>query len=120
MSDLDGKRILIVDDEPLIAMLLEDILADLRCVIVGPAFDIPEAERLARSEAIDAAILDLNVEGRTSHSVAALLQARRIPFVLASGYDDGSLLPGAGGTLNKPFRPHHVRAALEDCLADTG
>ncbi|NNG56427.1 response regulator [Sphingomonas paucimobilis] len=112
MSDLEGKRILVLDDEPLIVMLLEDILADLRCAVVGPVLDVAEAEKLARTAEIDAAILDLNVHDRTTHSVAELLKARGIPFVIASGYDGDGGLAGADGTLNKPFGPDRVKAAL--------
>ena len=112
MSDLEGKRILVLDDEPLIVMLLEDILADLGCAVVGPALDVAEAERLARTSAIDAAILDVNVHDRTSRSVAELLKARGIPFVIATGYDGDGVMPGANGTLHKPYGQNEVKAAL--------
>lgn len=113
MSDLEGKRILILEDEPLIAMVLEDILDELGCLVVGPASDIAEAETLARDAPVDAAILDVHVGDRTSHSVAELLQARSIPFLVASGFGDADALPGAGGTLSKPFRPVNVMLALD-------
>jgi PAS domain S-box-containing protein len=113
VSNFEGKRILVLEDEPLIAMMLEDILVELGCHVVGPASDIAGAEALAREAAIDAAILDVNVGDRTSHPVAELLKARSIPFLVASGYDDADALPGAGGTLSKPFRPANVMLALE-------
>lgn len=117
MSNFEGKRILVLEDEPLIAMLLEDILGDLGCIVVGPALDLPAAELLACQERIDAAILDFHVGDRTSLPVAELLQARKIPFVVASGYDDAGVLPGAFGTLNKPFRCENVETALQQLFA---
>ncbi|MBO9621651.1 MAG: response regulator [Sphingomonas sp.] len=116
MSDFCGKRVLVLEDEPLIAMLLEDILVDLDCVVVGPVLDVGSAEALARDMTLDAAILDVNIGNRTSHSVAAILRERCVPFVVASGYDDADLVPGAGGALNKPYRPENVKAALARIL----
>jgi DNA-binding response OmpR family regulator len=118
MTGLVDKRVLVVEDEPLIAMLLEDMLDDLGCAVVGPALNVPDAEALAREGAIDLAILDVNLGNRTSHSVAALLQARGIPFVIASGNDqEADTMPGAGGALNKPFGPAAVAAALQRLIA---
>ncbi|WP_423605246.1 response regulator [Sphingomonas sp. MS122] len=117
MSGSAGKRILIVDDEPLIAMMLEDILGDLGYAVVGPALEVGEAEALAREAAIDAAILDVNLGNRTSHSVAELLRERQIPFVVASGDGKATIMPGAGGALAKPFWPAMVRAALSNLIA---
>ena len=113
MSDLERKRILVLEDEPLIAMMLEDILVELGCLVVGPASDIAGAEALVGDAAIDAAILDVNIGDRTSHPVAELLQARRIPFLVASGYGDAEALPSASGALNKPYRQENVMLALE-------
>lgn len=117
MSRFAGKRILVVDDEPLIAMMLEDILDDLGCAVIGPALDVGEAEALAREAAIDAAILDVNLGDGTSHSVAELLCERHIPFVVASGDGEANTVPGAGGALNKPFWPVMVEAALIELMA---
>lgn len=66
VSRLEGKRILVVEDEPFIAMTLEDTLADLQCLVVGPALDVAAGEELARHARIDAAILDVNVGSRIS------------------------------------------------------
>ena len=114
---LRGRRILVLEDELLISMLLEDMLADLGCVVVGPAGDIAQAEILALNEDIDAAILDVHVGGRTSHSVAERLQQRNIPILVASGLDDASSLPGATELLQKPFGTAELRTALEAIFA---
>lgn len=116
MSGFAGKRILVVDDEPLIAMMLEDILVDMGCAVVGPALEVGEAEALAREATIDAAILDFNLGNRTSRSVAELLLERQIPFVVASGDGEAAIVPGAGGALNKPFWPATVKAALSGLI----
>ena len=79
---LEGKRILVLEDEPLVAMLLEEMLIDLGCEVVGPASSLGEGERLAREAALDAAVLDVNLNGEMSDTVAAILRRRGIPFAL--------------------------------------
>lgn len=113
VSRLQGKRILVLEDEPLIAMMLEDALNELGCVVLGPANDVLQAETLAREAAIDAAILDVHVGEQTSESVAGLLAARGIPYLVASGGDGRGALPGASGILSKPFNQSMVRMELE-------
>ncbi|MGV8930419.1 MAG: response regulator [Brevundimonas sp.] len=83
---LSGKRILVVEDEPIVAMLVEDILADEGGIIVGPATNVPDALALARTADIDVGFLDVNLNGESSHAVGAALKARGIPFVYATGY----------------------------------
>lgn len=118
-TDLKGLRVLIVEDETLISMLFEDILLELGCEIVGPAFNLRQAVDLAREAPIDAAILDVNLGGDPIFPVAAILAKRDIPIVFSSGY-------GAGGlpdrwqhvpTLPKPFTTEEVNTALLDLKA---
>lgn len=120
MSVFDGKRILVVEDEPLVAMVLEDALEDLGCVVVGPAFNLREAEVLVREAPVDGAILDVNLGDCTSDPIAARLQAQCVPFVVASGYDDRDPLPGACATLRKPYRPADVKTALAELFPNCG
>ena len=120
MSVFAGKRILILEDEPLVAMVLEDVLEDLGCVVVGPAFNLREAEVLVCEAPIDGAILDVNLGDCTSDPVAALLQTRGVRFVVASGYDDADPLPGACATLRKPYRPADVKTALAELFPNCG
>ena len=70
MAWLKDKRILVVEDEALIAVMVEDMLSDMGSDIVGPASTIDEALQLARTEAIDAAVLDVNVRGQRIDPVA--------------------------------------------------
>ncbi|WP_331252999.1 response regulator [Pseudomonas luteola] len=80
------KRVLLVEDETLIAMLLEDILDELGYDVAGSAADFDEGMRLASSETFDLAILDVNVGGREIFPIAEQLAARDIPFMFSTGY----------------------------------
>lgn len=120
MNDFRGKRVLVIEDEPLIAMILEDFLGDLGCNVIGPAHRVSEAEALARYEQIDAAIIDIHLGDQTSHSVAELLVERGVPFLVASGSDEDGILPGAAGKLGKPFNEAMVKSALERVVSWRG
>jgi two-component SAPR family response regulator len=92
MTDaLNGRRILVVEDEMLIAVNIEDALMELGCEIVGPVASLDDALVLAGREILDAAILDVTIRNGTVFPVAEKLLARDIPFVLASGYGDWAL-----------------------------
>ena len=105
-NGLANRRILVVEDEVLIAMQIEEILLDLGCVVVGAVGRLDAALELAADQALDAAILDVNILGGLVYPVAERLSARGIPFMLASGYSNWALpeplrdLP----RLMKPFR----------------
>lgn len=101
-----GLRILLVEDDMLIAMMVEDALRVLGCHIIGPASRVSKAVRLAATEAIDGAILDINLAGERVDPVAAELCRRRIPFVFVTGYDATAAPDHYGDRpiLQKPFR----------------
>jgi CheY-like chemotaxis protein len=85
-EEFKGVRILVVEDEPMICLLLEDILADLGCEVIGPALDIDRAmELVERHVDIDTAILDVNLGGRSVLPVAEVLSKRGVPFLFATG-----------------------------------
>ena len=109
-----GRRVLIVEDESLVAMLLETILEDMGCVPVGPAATVDEGLQLAADGPIDAALLDVNVAGRQVFPVAEVLKARGVPFVFSTGYGESGLPDEWRGhpTLQKPFTESAVRDAL--------
>ncbi len=111
---LKGKRILVVEDEMLIALLFEDILADLDCAVVGPALKISPALSLARTADIDAAILDVNLGGDSSFPVADILRQRGVPLIFASGYGAVGLPNEWQGrpVLPKPFVADDVAHVL--------
>lgn len=77
-------RILVIDDEPLVAALLEDLLGDLHCEMVGPAASLAEAQSLLDATPVDAAILAVTVGRASAQPAATALQARRIPFAFSS------------------------------------
>jgi CheY-like chemotaxis protein len=105
----------LVEDEMLVAWLLEDMLVDLGCTVVGPASSVKQALAMIDAEAIDAAVLDVNLNGQMSYPIADALVARGVPFVFSTGYDKDTLLDGyrTFPVLQKPFH----RAELSETLA---
>jgi two-component SAPR family response regulator len=91
IDDVAGRRVLVVEDETLIAVVIEDILSAMDCEIVGPTGKLETALQLARDETLDLAILDVTIRGGKVFAVAEELLARGIPFLLASGYGDWAL-----------------------------
>ena len=83
---LFGRRVLVLEDEMLVSLEIEDVREQQGCVIVGPFSRVPEALSAATKDAVDAAILDINIAGVKSFPVADALAARNIPFFFLSGY----------------------------------
>lgn len=109
------RRILIVEDEYLIAELITVILEDLNYEVVGPVSTIPEAIDAITSEKLDAVLLDANLGGTSSAPIATELAARRLPFVVVTGYGNLDLaVPAlqAAPRVNKPFTPADLAAIL--------
>ncbi len=104
-AKLTGRRILVVEDEALIAMLLEDLLGDLGCKVVGPAANVTQALELAARERPDAAVLDVNLGKETVFPVADALQRAGVPFVFITGYGPAGLTGAHSGhaTIRKPI-----------------
>lgn len=99
------RRILVVEDEALVSMMLEDMLTDLGYEIVGPATRVAKAIELLDQEKVDGAILDVNVAGEQVYPVADALAERGIRFAFVTGYGTAGLakLYADRPTLNKPF-----------------
>lgn len=116
--DLTGRRILVVEDSPMIATVLDDMLRDLGCMVVGPVGNVAIAVELAGRETIDAAIIDVNIRGGKVFPAADALAARDIPFLLASGYADWSMPEYLQGRprLAKPYTAAMVESALRNLL----
>jgi CheY-like chemotaxis protein len=98
-------RILVVEDEAMVSMLIEDMVLDCGCEIIGPVARFEEALALAQAAEFDVAVLDLNLNGTLSYPIAAVLRARGIPVIFATGYGAGELLDKFRDcpTLQKPF-----------------
>ncbi len=104
---LSGLKILVVEDEPLLAMALEDTLIDFGCAVVGPAHSLSCGLQLVEHHAIDGAILDVNLAGEKVFPLADLLVQRCVPFVYVTGYGTAVLRERDDGcpVLQKPCDP---------------
>jgi DNA-binding response OmpR family regulator len=107
---LEGRRILVVEDEAAISLMLEDLLTQAGAVVIGPAEDAASALRLIEAESIDCALLDYRLVSSTSLPVADLLRARGVPFLFASGYDTRSIDPRYASVprVDKVFDEHEL------------
>ena len=116
-SPLRDRRILVVEDEYLIAMSLQDALESAGSIVVGPVPSVDKAIQTIDSEPhIDAAVLDVNLGGALSYGVADKLIARKIPFIFTSGYEDNGLRARYSGVKNCP-KPYLFQA-IEEALAE--
>ena len=113
MPPLADLRVLVVEDEVFIALEIEERLRRLGCAVVGPVGRLERALELARSEALDGALLDVNVKGGFVYPVAAELRTRAVPVVFSTGYAPEAL-PAAFRDLpflRKPFGAGQLEAA---------
>jgi CheY-like chemotaxis protein len=118
-AKLAGLRVLVVEDEMMVSMLIEDMLTDLGCVVVGPAARLDEAIDLAMASDLDCAVLDVNLGGQPIFPLADLLRERGKPFAFATGYGDAGVRDVDRGTpvLQKPFREGDLARILGDLRA---
>ena len=119
-SDLKSLRILIVEDEYLIADDLRDTLLDAEAIVLGPVPTVDAAWSLLEQEkVIDAALLDINLGGVLVFDVADALAARKIPFVFATGYDRWSIPDRFSDVprLEKPLRLRQIAGVVETLMA---
>jgi CheY-like chemotaxis protein len=115
---LPVKRILVVEDEVMIRMLLEDMLAELGYTVAAAAAGLDEALELARNAEFDLAILDVNLNGQPISPVADVIAARGMPFVFATGYGERGLphTHRDRPTLKKPFQLDNLKRTLQGAL----
>ena len=108
------RRVLVVEDEPIVAMLLEDLLADFGCRTVASVGTAGEAEHLARDIVIDFALLDVNLGGEMSFGVADELNKRGKPFAFLTGYGVQGVRPDLRETpiVHKPINPSLLQDAI--------
>jgi CheY-like chemotaxis protein len=119
MTDKATPRVLVVEDEYLIRMLLEDMLTDLGYNIAGAVGTIKEASELAAKAEFNVAILDVNLDGQEVFPVAEILAKRGVPFVFVTGYGENSLPEPYRGrpALQKPFQAEQLKRVLAGLLA---
>ncbi len=115
------RKVLLVEDSPLVAMSLETLFEDMEWVMEGPAARLDEALALAETTDADVALLDVNLDGEMSWGVADRLKARGIPFVFATGYDGGAVRPAAHSDahfVSKPFQIADLELLLRQIVGD--
>ncbi len=120
-SAFEGRRILVVEDEMMIAMLIEDMLGDLGCVVVGPAHGLDAALALANDDSsLDGALLDVNLGGQPVYAVADVLRGRGVPMIFSTGYGAGDLPEESRGApvLQKPFKATDLSKALGQMFSE--
>ena len=120
-SPLAGRRVLVVEDEMMVAMLVADMLTELGCAVVGPAHALETALDLAASQpAPDVALLDVNLAGQPVFAVADALREMGVPAIFSTGYGDMALREADRGApvLHKPFLAGDLARALAEALGD--
>jgi two-component SAPR family response regulator len=119
-AGLAGLRILVVEDQFLPAALIEEILRELRCDILGPVSNLDAAIAAIRRGGFDAALLDINLKGRAATPAAEELAARKVPFILVTGYagvaSDGPVMNSAPRIV-KPFTLEQLAEAMQKAFA---
>lgn len=112
MRNFKGSRILIVEDEVLIGIMASEMLEDMGATVLGPALNVTDGIALAESEAIDAALIDINLGETRSDPVVAVLERRGIPIVYTTGYARSEPLPDESLVLEKPYSADGLARAL--------
>jgi|HubBroStandDraft_6_1064221.scaffolds.fasta_scaffold69616_1 CheY-like chemotaxis protein len=107
------RRVLVLEDEPFIAMMIEEELEALDIHVVGPVNNLKSAITLAANSDFDGALLDLNINGDYATEVADKLRVRGVPFIFVTGYErPGGLRYSDVAILRKPFTQTELRMAL--------
>jgi CheY-like chemotaxis protein len=116
---LTGRRILVVEDSPVVGPVTVEILADLGCEVVGPAPNMAAARDLVENGGFDAALMDVHIRGERVFPLCELLLSRNIPFVFTSGYADWHMPEKWRDRprLQKPYTVEQVGAALSEALS---
>lgn len=112
---LSGTRVLLVEDETLLAMQLEAALAELGCQVVGPVAQLDAAKRMIRRAGFDCALLDIDLRGRPAYPLAELLDGRGVPYGFVTGYQPDSVAARFRRTrrvLHKPVDADQLKALL--------
>lgn len=115
---LAGKRVLIVEDELIVALLVEDFVTEFGCSAVGPCGSVEKALDAVRTEKFDLAVLDVNLGGEKVYPVAEALTERHIPFLFLSGYGDEAVPADhcEWKVCSKPFRAADLAKMMSAAL----
>jgi CheY-like chemotaxis protein len=118
-ATMNGRRILVVEDNFLAAEVVRDTLESYGCQVVGPVGRLEDGLRLASAEALDGAVLDINLNGERCFPIAKALLDRGVPFMFLTGYDDAGLIPPElrpTRRVGKPILGHQLITALAEVL----
>jgi CheY-like chemotaxis protein len=118
MNSAAGIRVLVVEDEPIVAMLAEDLLDSIGCVVAATAASVADAQVAIEAGGFDVVMLDVNLDGEDGLALAPLLKAHRIPYLITSGYGGEAMArthPDAP-VLAKPYGLADLEAALFRCV----
>ena len=121
MSRLTGLRVLLVEDEPIVAMLAEDMLDAVGCVVAASVATVADAQVAIATLSFDIAMVDLNLDGDDGLVIAAALNEQGIPCLITTGYDGHGATRGqaAAVVLSKPYSLADLETALEQCVRRT-
>jgi CheY-like chemotaxis protein len=116
----EGLRILLIEDEPIVAVLAEDLLGAIGCTVVATAATVAEANKAIAEQRFDIAMVDINLGGEDGLIAADALKARQIPYLVTTGYDtrDSAHAHAAAPVLTKPYGLADMENALLRCVAD--
>jgi CheY-like chemotaxis protein len=116
----EGLRILLIEDEPIVAVLAEDLLDAIGCTVVTTAGSVADAEAAIASHSFDIAMVDINLGGEDGLIAADALKARQIPYLVTTGYDtrDSAHAHASAPVLTKHYSLADLEAALLRCVAD--
>jgi DNA-binding NtrC family response regulator len=117
-ATLRGRRVLIVEDSPVVGPFTADVLTDLGCTVIGPAPTIAVARELIDAGGFDAAVVDVHIRGERSFQLCEALEERQVPFVLTSGYANWQVPEKWSDRprLHKPYLLEGLRDALRTAL----
>ena len=120
IARLAGRRILIVEDSPVVAPFTADLLADLGCEVVGPAPNMAAARELVEEGGFDGALMDVHIRGERVFPLCEMLESMDVPFALTSGYADWTMPEKWADRprLNKPYTIEQVEGVLRRLLPD--
>jgi len=119
-ADLQGRRVLVVEDDALLALVYDEFLKDAGAEVVGPAATVAEGGKLAHANGISVALLDVRLGDAEVWPVARVLAGQGVPFVFCTGHFSSGSIPAEWSgrpVLTKPVRPTQVVAALVKALA---
>ena len=111
---LQGRRILVIEESPVVAPFTAEVLSELGCQVVGPAPNMAAARELVEGSEFDAALMDVHIRGERVFPICEMLQARGVPFLFTSGYADWQMPEKWQDRprLQKPYTVEQVEEAL--------